>query len=131
MEHGQHMRHSKGMATVEVAVLFGVAVAALAALAIYVQRGLAGGLKGNADSLGVQFSTADGWNVHARSATREEGSAGGSLTRSAQFTKSCQGVGEEANPGCAPADPDAAAGRFDFPALPCPDGSTTAVGEPC
>ena len=124
---GQDVTHSKGMATVEVAVLCGVVVAALVALAFYVQRAMAGGLKGNADSLGTQFSTRDDWEVHARSATRVEGT----LTRSGSLTSSCQGVGGAANPGCAPADPNAAAGQYSFPNLPCSDGSITAVGEFC
>jgi hypothetical protein len=41
---------------VEIAVLFGVVVAALVAMAIYFQRGVQGGVRGNADSFGQQFS---------------------------------------------------------------------------
>lgn len=121
------IRYSKGQVTVEVAILFGVVVAALVALAIYLRRAVQGGIKGNADSFGSQFSSDEAWATHSRSANREEGA----LIRSAQFTKACQGVGGTANPGCTPDDPDPATGQFALPELPCPDGSTTPPGESC
>ena len=123
----RHIRYSKGQVTVEVAILFGVVVAALVALAIYIQRAVQGGLKGNADSFGSQFSSTEAWDSHSRSANREEGA----LIRSAQFTKACQGVGGEKNPGCTPPDPDATKGQFALPEPPCPDGSTTLPGKSC
>ena len=121
------IRHSKGQVTVEVAILFGVVVAALVALAIYLRRAVQGGIKGNADSFGGQFAHNEDWAVHTRSATREEGP----LIRSSQFSKACQGL-EVANPGCDPdtgeeTDPDKTA----YDELPCPDGTTTPINEKC
>lgn len=50
-----------GQVTVEVAVLMSVTVAAIVGMAVYLQRGIQGGMKSNADSLGTQFSVTDGW----------------------------------------------------------------------
>jgi hypothetical protein len=47
--------------TVEVAVLIGVVVLAMVAMAIYLMRGAQGNIKGQADSLGSQFSATQGW----------------------------------------------------------------------
>ena len=52
----------RGQVTVELAVLFGVVVAALVFMAIYFQRGVQGGIRSNADSLGSQFSATGAWN---------------------------------------------------------------------
>jgi uncharacterized protein (UPF0333 family) len=51
----------RGQVTVEVAVLFGVVVAGLVAMAIYFQRGIQGGVRSNADSFGQQFSATGAW----------------------------------------------------------------------
>ena len=88
----------RGQVTVEVAVLFGFVVAGLVALALYLQRGVQGGLKSNADSLGGQFSAAESWNSYTRSASLEDGKA----IRSAQYSRACQGLGGAGNPGCDP-----------------------------
>ena len=52
----------RGQVTVEIAVLFGVVVAALVFMAIYFQRGVQGGVRSNADSFGQQFSATGAWN---------------------------------------------------------------------
>lgn len=52
----------RGQVTVEIAVLFGVVVAGLVAMAIYFQRGVQGGVRSNADSFGQQFSATGAWN---------------------------------------------------------------------
>lgn len=54
-----------GQVTVEVAVLMSVTIAAIVGMAVYLQRGIQGGIKSNADSLGTQFSVADGWSQTA------------------------------------------------------------------
>ncbi len=64
-------RRSKGQVTVEVAVLFGFVVAGLVAMAVYLQRGVQGGVKSNADSLGTQFQANAGWTVNSKSDTTE------------------------------------------------------------
>ena len=87
-----------GQVTVEVAVLFGFVVAGLIAIALYLQRGVQGGMKSNADSLGTQFSSADQWETHSRSATLETKTT----QQSAQLSGACQGIGGGANPGCTP-----------------------------
>ena len=51
----------RGQVTVEIAVLFGVVVAGLVAMAIYFQRGIQGGVRQNADSFGQQFSATGTW----------------------------------------------------------------------
>ena len=55
-------RAQRGQVTVELAVLFGVVVAALVFMAIYFQRGVQGGVRSNADSFGSQFSATGAWN---------------------------------------------------------------------
>jgi uncharacterized protein (UPF0333 family) len=64
----------RGQVTVEVAVLFGVVVAGLVALAIYFQRGVQGGVRSNADSFGQQFSATGAWDqkVVTTQATTED-----------------------------------------------------------
>lgn len=49
-------RYQRGQVTVEVAVLFAFIIAAFVFMGIYLQRGAQGGVKGNVDSLGQQFS---------------------------------------------------------------------------
>ena len=58
----KRMRQRRGQVTVEIAVLFGVVVAALVFMAIYFQRGVQGGVRSSADSLGQQFSATGAWN---------------------------------------------------------------------
>ena len=55
-------RAQRGQVTVELAVLFGVVVAALVFMAIYFQRGVQGGVRSNADSFGSQFSATGAFN---------------------------------------------------------------------
>lgn len=61
----------RGQVTVETAVLFGVVVTGLVAMAVYLQRGVQGGVKSNADSFGTQFSANTKWNVKTSSDTTE------------------------------------------------------------
>ena len=58
----KRMQQQRGQVTVEVAVLFGVVVAALVFMAIYFQRGVQGGVRSNADSMGSQFSATGAWS---------------------------------------------------------------------
>ena len=57
----KRMQRQRGQVTVELAVLFGVVVAALVFMAIYFQRGVQGGVRSNADSFGQQFSATGQW----------------------------------------------------------------------
>ena len=115
MSH-RSIRSRKGQVTVEVAILFGVVVAALVAMAAYVQRGMAGGMRSNADSLGTQYQPTAGLEVHTRSTNSETGGT----TLSAQKTKTCQGLGGTPMPeGC-----DAAS--VTTPCLPGADGTIPA-----
>lgn len=96
-------RHERGQVTVEMAVLFGFAVAGMVAMSIYLQRAVQGGMKSNADSLGSQFSIQDGWKSFSRSGTRDEKTE----TRSGQYTTTCQKVSKGGNaqaPDCSPDD---------------------------
>ena len=61
----------RGQVTVETAVMFGMVVAGLVAMALYLQRGVQGGVKSNSDSFGSQFSATKAWNVHTSSDTNE------------------------------------------------------------
>lgn len=54
-------RKRDGQATVEMAILFAGVVATIFLLQSYVTRATAGGLKSNADSIGGQFSTDEGF----------------------------------------------------------------------
>ncbi len=47
----------RGQVTAEMAVLFTFVIAAFVFMGIYLQRAAQGGVKGNADGLGQQFST--------------------------------------------------------------------------
>jgi hypothetical protein len=57
--------------TVETAILFGFVIAALVAMAIYLQRAVQGGTKSNSDSFGTQFSAKNAWSVTTNSTTNE------------------------------------------------------------
>ena len=63
--------HRRGQVTVEAAILFTFVIAALVAMSIYLQRGVQGGAKSNADSLGTQFSATQPWSSTATSNTTE------------------------------------------------------------
>ena len=65
-------RSQRGQVTVEAAILFTFVIAALVAMAIYLQRGAQGGVKSNADSLGTQFSAKEAWNSTSKSKTHED-----------------------------------------------------------
>ena len=51
------LKKRSGQSTVETAVLFTCVIGGLLFMAGYVQRATQGGMKGNADSIGQQFST--------------------------------------------------------------------------
>ncbi len=65
----------RGQVTVEVAIVFGFVVAALVLMAIYLQRGVQGGVKSNSDSFGTQFSATRNWSVKTTSNTNENKAA--------------------------------------------------------
>jgi len=67
-------RAHQGQVTVEVAILFLFVVAALVLMAIYLQRGVQGGVKSNTDSFGTQFSATQAWNSNSHSVTNENAS---------------------------------------------------------
>jgi len=71
----KHVRTRRGQSSLEIAILFVVVVAAFVAMSLYLQRGAAGGMKSNADSLGTQFSSNAGWgyNSSSTSSTSETG----------------------------------------------------------
>ena len=61
----------RGQVTVEMAILYGFVIAALVAMAIYLQRAVSGGAKSNSDSFGTQFSATQAWNSKTISNTTE------------------------------------------------------------
>ncbi len=65
--------HRRGQVTVEVAVLFAAVIAALFFMAMYLQRGAQGGVKGSADSLGTQFGGRNPWTQNTHSVSNEVG----------------------------------------------------------
>ncbi len=108
-------RHERGQVTVEMAVLFGFAVAGMVAMSIYLQRAVQGGMKSNADSLGTQFSIKDPWMTVSRSSTRDTKSD----LASGQYTKACQTMnktGVAVNVDCKP-DPGVASERINKAAV--------------
>ena len=48
-------RHKKGQSTLEYAALIAVVVAAIVAINLYMQRGIQGHLRSNADDIGTQY----------------------------------------------------------------------------
>ena len=54
-----------------VAIMFAFVVAALVAMSFYLQRGVQGGVKSNADSMGTQFSNNTAWTSTTTSDTTE------------------------------------------------------------
>jgi hypothetical protein len=58
---GMHINR-RGQVTAELAVLFTFVIAGLIFMGFYLQRGVQGGVKGNVDALGQQFSTTGTWN---------------------------------------------------------------------
>ncbi len=75
-------RGQRGQVTVEVAILFIAVVAALFFMAVYVQRGMQGGVRGSADSLGSQFQTTNAWTMNVVSTSTEIGKNIGQLSNS-------------------------------------------------
>ena len=65
------IRASRGQVTVEMAILYGFVIAALVAMAIYLQRAVQGGAKSNSDSLGSQFSSQAPWSSSTNSNSTE------------------------------------------------------------
>lgn len=82
----QIRKSNRGQVTVEVAILFAFVVAALVAMALYLQRAAQGGIKSNSDSFGTQFSATKGWESHTKSLTQETSTA----IQSAQNSSTCQ-----------------------------------------
>lgn len=68
---GGRQHAPRGQVTVEAAILFGAVVAGLVLMSIYLQRGVQGGMKSNADSFGTQFSATKAWNSTTTSNTTE------------------------------------------------------------
>ena len=66
------IRASRGQVTVEMAILYGFVIAALVAMALYLQRAVQGGAKSNSDSLGTQFSSQAAWNSNTSSTSFED-----------------------------------------------------------
>ena len=60
-----------GQVTVEIAVLFGMVVAGLVFMGIYLQRGVQGAVKSNTDAVGQQFSTSGAFNSFTDSNSHE------------------------------------------------------------
>lgn len=62
----------RGQVTAEMAVLFSFVVAALVFMGVYIQRGAQGGVKGNVDSIGQQFSTSTAWKSVSKSKQHQD-----------------------------------------------------------
>lgn len=93
------VKFNRGQVTVEVAILFGFVVAALVAMALYLQRGVQGGMKSNSDSFGTQFSATHPFESHSKSLTQETSTA----INSAQNSAACQDMTGTAT--CTATDP--------------------------
>lgn len=68
-------RNKRGQLTAELAVLFTFVIAAFVFAGFYLQRGVQGSMRSNADSLGQQFSVrTGGWNAvsHQSSVTDKD-----------------------------------------------------------
>ena len=61
------VRNQRGQVTAEIAVLFTFIIAAFVFMGVYLQRGAQGGVKGNVDQLGQQFSSGNIWKSQTRS----------------------------------------------------------------
>jgi len=66
------MRHCKrGQVTAELAVLFAFVIGGFVAMGFYLQRGVQGSTKANADAVGSQYSTTAGYSSYVASDTHE------------------------------------------------------------
>ena len=101
------LKKRSGQSTVETAVLFTCVIGGLMFMAAYVQRATQGGMKGNADSIGQQFSTSKTFeSVSVQHSLTDQTS-----TASGQCSESVQGLGETVTPDitdCSPSLPTAA-----------------------
>lgn len=119
-------RTQRGQVTVEYAVVFGMVIAGLLAVALYLRRGVQGGLKGSSDSFGTQFQSDADWSAHSRSANIELSEK----TGSSQYTKTCQGLGGTTKPDCAPPDDGTTACTDDPTVCGAPFDALTDAGFP-
>ncbi len=61
----------RGQVTAELAVMLTFVIAGFVFMGFYLQRGVQGSTKSNADSLGQQFSTQSGWSNYSGSKSLE------------------------------------------------------------
>lgn len=65
-------RGQQGQVTAEMAVLYTFVIAGLVFMGVYLQRGVQGSAKSNADGIGTQFSTEGGWKSFSAQDSHEE-----------------------------------------------------------
>ena len=82
------LKRQRGQVTAEMAVLFTFVIAGIVFMGTYLQRAAQGGIKGNADSLGTQFSTSEtegGWTSYSEQQSTSQTSG---VTGSASCSRS-------------------------------------------
>ena len=96
----------RGQVTAEMAVMFTFVITGLVFMGVYLQRATQGGMKGNTDGIGSQFSTKTGWTTKSTQATYETVVAGTTKTT----TDSCSRAAHSLS-GAAPALADCTPGK--------------------
>ena len=108
-------RDQQGQVTAEMAVLYTFVIAGLVFMGVYLQRGVQGSTKSNADGIGSQYSTESKWNSFSAQDSHEAGTE----TKTGSCSQSQHDLDPAATPPastCAAAD--AASGAFAPKAAP-------------
>jgi len=101
----------RGQVTAEMAVLFAFVIAAFVFMGIYMQRGVQGSTKSNADQLGQQFSTEKTFSAYNRSQNNEVKN----VTKTAGCSKYVHDLASVADLGDQTCTPSVAAASVSIP----------------
>jgi hypothetical protein len=82
------LKRQHGQVTAEMAVLFTFVIAGIVFMGTYLQRAAQGGIKGNADSLGSQFSTSETQGGYTSYSEQQSTSRVSGVTGSASCSRS-------------------------------------------
>jgi len=104
--------NAKGQVTAELAVLFAFVIAGFIGMGFYLQRGIQGSTKANADSVGQQFTKASGYSSFAASDSHEAIAGDATNTTSTSCSNSQQNFagGATTLTNCGPRNLESAGG---------------------
>ena len=101
-------RDQRGQVTVETAVLYTCVIAGLVYMGVYLQRGVQGSVRGNADGIGSQLSTESKWNSFSAQDTHETLGLPTKTGSCSQMLHNLDAAGSVAAAGCIAQDAAAA-----------------------